>query len=99
MSEKMPLLFVGHGSPMNAIEHNIYTESWREIGSRIPTPRAILMLSAHWITEGEIRIAVHPQPPMIYDMYGFPRELYEIQYPAPGSPEIAEEIQTLLLNQ
>lgn len=80
----MPIIFVGHGSPMNAIENNIYTESWRKIGDAIGKPRAIVIFSAHWITEGETRIATadnHRE--MIYDMYGFPPELYQVRYDAP----------------
>lgn len=95
----MPLIFLGHGSPMNAIEKNIYTNSWREIGESITEkPRAILMLSAHWITEGETRINTTEKPPMIYDMYGFPPELYRISYDCPGSKDIAEEIIQVLSN-
>ncbi len=88
----MPILFIGHGSPMNAIESNQYTQSWRNIGKTLPKPRAILMLSAHWITEWEIRISMSEKPEMIYDMGGFPPELYRVRYDAPGSREIAEEI-------
>ena len=88
----MPLLFIGHVSPMNAIEDNVYTGSWKEIGKSLEKPRAILMFSAHWITEWETRISIGEYPGMIYDMYGFPEELYRVEYDAPGSPEIAEEI-------
>lgn len=91
----MPILFIGHGSPMNAIETNQYTESWRNIGKTLPKPRAILIFSAHWITEWETRISTSEQPEMIYDMGGFPPELYQLQYSAPGSQEIAREIQTI----
>lgn len=95
----MPLIFIGHGSPMNAIEENIYTDSWKAIGKSISErPRAILMLSAHWITEGETRINTTEKPPMIYDMYGFPPELYRISYDCPGSKDIAEEIIQVLSN-
>ena len=90
---KFPLIFIGHGSPMNAIETNQYTDSWREIGKSIKeVPRAILMLSAHWITEGKTEINTTEKPDMIYDMYGFPPELYRIKYDCPGSKSIAEEI-------
>ena len=92
MTTKTPLLFIAHGSPMNAIEQNQYTESWRAIGESIPKPRAILMFSAHWITEHETRISTCESPDMIYDMGGFPPELYRVRYDAPGSREIAEEI-------
>ena len=93
MSHTMPLIFIGHGSPMNAIEKNIYTSSWKDIGESIrEKPRAILMLSAHWVIEGGIRISTLEKPEMIYDMYGFPPELYRVKYPALGSKEIAEEI-------
>jgi 4,5-DOPA dioxygenase extradiol len=89
----MPLIFLGHGSPMNAIEKNIYTDSWREIGKNMKEkPRAILMLSAHWMTAGETRINTIEKPEMIYDMYWFPHELYEIRYDVSGSEEIAREI-------
>ena len=90
---KLPIMFIGHGSPMNAIEENIYTKSWSEIGKSITeTPRAILMLSAHWITPGSTRINTGETPEMIYDMYGFPEPLYRIKYSAPGSEALANEI-------
>lgn len=92
MTQKMPLLFIGHGSPMNALEENKYTQSWKEIWKKLPKPRAILVFSAHWITENETRIWTGNFPSMIYDMYGFPSELYKVNYPASGSPEIANEI-------
>lgn len=91
-TEKMPLVFIGHGSPMNAIEQNTYTKSWEKIGKSIPRPRAILILSAHWITEWETHISTGENPSMIYDMYGFPPPLYQIQYPAAGNTKIALEI-------
>lgn len=88
----MPIVFIGHGSPMNAIETNKYSESWRKIWSSIPQPRAILIFSAHWITSGETRISTSEYPPMIYDMSGFPDELYMVEYRAMGSCTIAKEI-------
>ena len=72
----MPVLFVGHGSPMNALEDNEYTRTWKTLGQRIPKPKAILCISAHWFTRGT-RIMNEAHPKMIYDMYGFPDELYE----------------------
>ncbi|MBC7504043.1 dioxygenase [Candidatus Gracilibacteria bacterium] len=90
--KKMPIIFIGHGSPINAIESNKYTESWSDIGKNLEKPRAILIFSSHWITEGETRISTSEKPEMIYDMVGFPPELYRVRYDAPGSPEIAEEI-------
>ncbi len=88
----MPMIFIGHGSPMNAIESNIYTESWRDMTKFLQEPRAILIFSAHWITEWETWISTALDPQMIYDMWGFPPDLYRAKYTAKGSPEIAEEI-------
>ncbi len=95
-TEKMPIVFIGHGSPMNAIENNTYTESWRELGKSLPRPKAILMISAHWITEWETRLSSSEKPVMIYDMYGFPPDLYQLDYPALGDMWFAEEILELL---
>ncbi len=94
--KKMPLIFIGHGSPMNAIEDNIYTKSWKHIWSRLPRPRAILMFSAHWITSGVTMISTSENPKMIYDMWWFPSELYHVNYPVPGSSDVAHEIIDLL---
>lgn len=88
MSAKMPALFVGHGSPMNAIEDNEYTENWAKVAGQIPKPEAILSVSAHWYTHGT-KITDVPYPKMVYDMYGFPDELYKVRYDAPGSPEFS----------
>jgi 4,5-DOPA dioxygenase extradiol len=93
--KKMPALFVGHGSAMNAIEDNIYTKNWEKIASEIPRPNAILAISAHWFTKGS-RIADDIQPKIIYDMYGFPDALYKVVYPAPGSPILAQETRNLI---
>lgn len=89
--QKMPVLFLGHGSPMNAIEDNDFTQSLKKLAEKFPKPKAILSISAHWTTEGNfLTSAVKPR--VIYDMMGFPEELYEVDYPAPGSPELVEQI-------
>ena len=91
----MPALFIGHGSPMNAIEDNYFTKNWEKIANEIPKPTAILAISAHWYTLGS-RITDATQPKMVYDMYGFPQELYEIAYPAMGSLKLAHETKNLI---
>ncbi len=95
LSSRMPALFIGHGSPMNAIEDNPFSRAWAELGQHLPRPEAILCVSAHWQTQG-VRVTAMPKPRTIYDFYGFPQTLYQQSYPAPGSPELATWIQDTL---
>ena len=91
----MPAIFVGHGNPMNIIRHNRWTEGWRNLGASIPRPKAILVVSAHWYVPATMLTAM-PHPRTIYDFGGFPKELYEITYPAPGNPVLAKNVRDLL---
>lgn len=93
----MPILFLGHGSPMNAIEDNDFTQSLKKLGETLPQPSSILVVSAHWETQGTWLTGMD-KPKTIHDFYGFPKALFDVEYPAPGAPDLAQEISTKLID-
>lgn len=95
MTQIMPSIFFGHGNPMNALQDNQYTKAWVAIGDALPKPTAVLCISAHWYLPG-VSVTAMAAPRTIHDFGGFPRELYEVQYPAPGDPSLARRVQSLL---
>ena len=98
MANLMPAIFLGHGNPMNALAHNSYTEAWAALGAKLPRPKAVLCISAHWYTAGSA-LTVNTAPKTIHDFGGFPHELYQVDYPAPGDAELARRVQKLLAPQ
>jgi len=98
-TDPLPVVFVGHGTPFSVIDPNVWTEQWTRIGPALPRPTAILMISAHWITQGASLVTASATPAMNYDIVGFPRAIYEFKYPAPGQPTVAREVERALQGQ
>ena len=96
MTARMPVLFLGHGSPMNAIEDNAWRRGWAEAARRLPRPKAVLCVSAHWETRGAAAVSASAHPATIHDFGGFPQALFDVQYPAPGDPVLARRVGELL---
>ena len=94
-STKMPVLFIGHGSPMNGIEDNEFSRTWAKFGKEIPRPEAVLVISAHWLTSGT-HVTAMENPKTIHDFGGFPQALFEVQYPAKGNPILAKETASII---
>lgn len=97
-SEKMPVIFLGHGNPLYAINDNPFAKNWRALGQKLSRPQAVLCISAHWETRGTTLVHVGQQPKTIHDFYGFPQPLFDVQYPAPGAPDIAKRAVELLVD-
>jgi 4,5-DOPA dioxygenase extradiol len=91
----MPVLFIGHGSPMNGIEQNVFSDYWKQLAKEIPEPKAVLVVSAHWLSKGT-RITAMDFPPTIHDFGGFPKDLFDVQYPAPGDPLLANQTASII---
>ena len=91
----MPILFIGHGSPLNAVEDNAFSKAWLDMGRRLPRPSTVLCISAHWQTQGS-RVTAMDRPSTLYDFFGFPDKLYTVRYPCNGAPDLARRLQDLL---